>query len=127
MTEDVSFWSLVWAFANSPVGVTLIGGALAWLVSKVWTAKPEWQKVYEDHKGLLYDAVRYAEKLIPDNVQNKTAQRVDQALKYVLKAAPGAGLNESSVKQALDVVHAEIEEKGVVTLTTLKNLSSGEG
>jgi hypothetical protein len=107
MFAETSISSMVWAFINSPVGVSIVGGAFLWLLARVFAWRPQWERYHDQYKGLLISAVRHAEKAIPDDSPNKTAQRADAALKYVLGVH--AHLKEKDVSQALSVVHDDME------------------
>lgn len=102
----------LWAFLNSPVGVTIIGGFFAYLLGKVVTAKPEWETVFNRYRGLFFDAVRAAEKAVPDNAENKTARKADEALKWLLKIEPGLNGQKGEVlNRALAEAHDMIRKK----------------
>lgn len=85
---DTTLGALVWAFVNSPVGVSIVGGAFAFVLARLFTAQPSWQRTYDEYGGLFFDAVRHAERSIPDNTPNRAAQRADSALKFLLRLEP---------------------------------------
>lgn len=96
-------WSLIWAVANSPLGITIISAVVIFLLGKVFTAKPEWEKTFIQYRGLFFDAVRAAEKAIPDTTENKSAAKADAALKYLLKIEPGLSRSPTEdLKRALE-------------------------
>ena len=115
MTTDVVLAGL-WALMNSPVGVSAVVSVALWLVNKVYAAKPEWQK----YEGALIQAVRWAEKEIPDEAENKHLRRADAALKYALTAYERMNGRRADawareqLAQGLEVVHADLETAGVI-------------
>jgi hypothetical protein len=79
-----------------------------WIITKL----PRWQVFFNENKGALYDAVRFAENAIPDNTPNKAAQRADAALKFILANSPDAkGEKKATVRLAIDEAHAKLQEK----------------
>jgi hypothetical protein len=103
---------LIWAFANSAVGVTLISGALFWILGRIFTASPKAEQLVNTYKGLFFDAVRHAEKTIPDGSPNTSASRADAALKFILQLEPAlAKKKEADVRAALNIAHSALEEK----------------
>jgi len=111
MEEQQSIGSLVWLFVNSPVGLTIVGSVLVWILGMVFRQKPTWQKIYDEHKGLLVDAVKHAERAIPDDTENKAAARADAALKFVLKVQSHLGGRQKAVKEAINAAHNVVERK----------------
>jgi hypothetical protein len=113
-------WELVlnglWAALNSPVGVSLVAGAALWLVNQAYAAKPAWR----DYEGAIIKGVRWAEKEIPDGVENTHLKRADAALRYVLKAYErlngrrAAARMEEQLRQGVEIVHADLESAGVL-------------
>jgi hypothetical protein len=104
--------SLVWAFLNSPVGLTVVGGIVAYFLARLFKAKPEWEKVFHTYKGALFDVVREAEKAIPDDTPNSAAQKADMALKLLLKLQPSLRRKrEADVRAAITEAHKELENK----------------
>ena len=106
----------LWALVNSPVGVSVVASVALWLVNRIYAAKPEWQA----YEGALIQAVRWAEKEIPDGVQNKYLKRADLALQYVLKAYErmtghrAGDRMRAQLAQGVEVVHTDLEAAGVL-------------
>lgn len=104
----------VWAAMNSPIGITVAAGILAWLLKRVYMAKPRW-KAFE---GTIIGAIKYAEKEIPDHTENKSLKRLDCALGYVLKIYAQKKNHVVSpeiiaeLREAIGVKHAELEAAG---------------
>lgn len=96
----------LWAFANSPVGVALVSGVALFLLGRLFTAKPGWRATYDRYRGLFFDAVRYAEKAIPDGTEDRAAAKADAALKWLLKMEPALrGENEADLHAAISEAH----------------------
>jgi len=100
---------------NNEAVVTAIIGAVAWLVARMFAAKPAWVK----YEGLMITAIKAAEKLIPDDGTTSVGlQRADQAMReFVRQYAKMEGKNPAptlvtSVRAALPVVHARLETGG---------------
>lgn len=114
--EAASIGTLIWAFANSPVGVSIISGVVLFILAHVWKAKPAWEKVYDAYKGLFFDAVRTAEASIPDDVEGTAGKKADAALQLILKLEhPIRNKSKKDLRLALDKAHTEIEAKVEVT------------
>jgi len=108
VAESIGILATIWTLLQTPqaIGVILLiwGSSLALLFAK----RPKWQQYYDRYRGTLVEAVKFAEKTIPDGTDNKSAARADEALKYVLKIIGKA--DEKELKQAINVVHAEVEK-----------------
>lgn len=97
------------------MAITVIGGIVAFLLSKLWTAKPAWQK----YEGTIIAAVKAAEKAIPDTAENKATKRLDEALKYVLKiyeSQNGKATEETKqeLKEGIQIVHNKLENEKTI-------------
>jgi len=98
----------LWAVANSPAVVTALAGLLLYAINKLYLKKPLWAQ----YEGAVIAAVKFAEKEIPDDVANKSLQRLDTALRYVLKVyeqAQGRKATEAEVAEftnGIQVKHA---------------------
>lgn len=111
-------WELIgnylWAFANSPLGIALIIALVGGLLAKLYTKKPLW-KTYE---GSVIAGIKWAEKAIPDDTENKSLARLDTALKYVIvivESATGKTVTEAQKQQlaeGIKIKHAELEASG---------------
>jgi len=112
--EWLNFLETVWTAMNSPIGITITAGILAWLLERVYLARPAW-KAYE---GTIIAAIKYAEKEIPDGASNTAIERLNMALQYVLKVYARtegrmpSGKVEAELAQAIGVKHAELEAGG---------------
>ena len=103
----------VWAFLNTPLGISVVGAILAFLLGKVFTAKPKWKKLVLKYGPSLMQAVKTAEKNIADTTDNPGLAKLDAALKYVIELEPKLkGASDGDVKQALSAVHAAAESHG---------------
>ena len=101
----------VWLKANTAAGIAFILAAWSWVMAFLFTKKPKWKKYYDGNKGWMVEAVKMAEKQIPDDTDNKNARRADAALQYLLKLMGGnAPKDTEHLKQALNVVHGEVSK-----------------
>jgi hypothetical protein len=105
----------LWVFLNSSIGLTVVGMVFIAGMNRVCAAKPEWKKYLDQYAGTFIAAIKWAEKAVPDDCQDKSARRLDAALKYFLTVytqttgkTPTPAL-ELIIKEALQVKHAELE------------------
>ena len=105
---------VLWTVLNSPAGIAALAGLILWALNRLYAAKPEWRQ----YEGSIIAAIKFAEKEIPDDVPNKSLQRLDTALKYVLqvyeqtngrRATPDA---EANLKEGIQIVHSTLEANG---------------
>ena len=103
----------VWTILNSPVGITVMVSLLIFIVNKIYAAKPIWRQ----YEGLFTQAVKMAEKAIPDDSQNKSVRRLDEALKYVNKVLAQYNIKttDAEVVNGIEIIHAEQEQSGNLT------------
>jgi hypothetical protein len=104
-----------WVFLNSPVGITVVGSIALFAMNRAITAKPAWKRYLDQYAGTFVAAIKWAEKAVPDDCQDKSVRRLDAALKYFLVVytqttgkTPTPAL-ELIIKEALQVKHAELE------------------
>ncbi len=115
MDWDVVLQTL-WAVANSPAVVTALAGILLYGINKLYLKKPLW----EQYEGAVIAAIKYAEKTIPNDSANKSLQRLDTALQYVLKVyeqAQGRKATQAEIAEftnGIQVKHAQLESGGAV-------------
>ena len=108
-----SVLSAVWSAVNSPLGITVVAGALLWGLNKLYSVKPLWQQ----YEGAVIAAVKYAEKAVPDDSTNTSLARLDAALKYVLQIYESAQGRKATEKEVADltngiqITHAQLEAK----------------
>jgi len=111
--EGSSIMPLIWSFLNSPVGVSAVVFVLSFILGKVFTAKPKWKALILKFGPSIMQAVKYAEKQIPDDTHNKGLERVNSALKYLITLQPKLkGIAEDDLKEAISAVHASAEANG---------------
>ena len=91
----------IWQALNSPLGIAAVAGLVLWLLNRLYAARPGWKK----YEGAIISAVKFAEKQIPDDTENKGLLRLDAAMRYVLKVYA-----ETTGKQASDKVAADLKE-----------------
>ena len=110
------FLAALLAIIDQPAVVTAIAGLVAWLVAKLFTAKPAWIK----YEGLMLAAVKWAEKIIPDDAENKSIRRADAALnQFILLYERNHGASPApslviAVRDALPIVHDHAESEGTL-------------
>ena len=108
--------AIVWTVLNSAAGVVIAGVVLAWVLSKLFAWRPEWKK----WEGTIISAVKWAEAAIPEGTPNKSLAKLDEAMKYVLKAyasATGDVPSESTaqvLKEGIQIVHDQLEQRGTL-------------
>jgi hypothetical protein len=110
-SNEGSFGKGVWAFLNSSVGVSVVIFILSFVLGKIFTHKPKWKNIVLKYGPSLMQAVKMAEKKIPDDTDSKGKARLDAALKYVIELEPKLKESES-LKKALATVHANAESHG---------------
>ena len=106
----------LWAALNSPLGIAAVAALALWLLNRLYASRPAWAK----YEGSIISAVKLAEKEIPDDAPNKGLQRLDLALKYVLriyeqvqgKAADPAAT--AALREGIQLKHAELEAEGIL-------------
>ncbi|RLF28621.1 MAG: hypothetical protein DRN14_03875 [Thermoplasmata archaeon] len=99
----------VWEQLNTTFGLAFIAGVWSWIIARLFTKKPKWKQYYDQYKGHIIEAIKLAEKGIPDGTEDKSAKRIDMALKYILALTQDTKTNTDDVKQAIKVAHAELE------------------
>jgi hypothetical protein len=108
-----AIFTTIWSLLNSAMGVAVVAGVVLYILNKVYGKKPDWKK----YEGTIIAAVKWAEKQIPDDVPNKAAARLDEALKYVLKIHAEVENRQTTaaelavLREGIQIVHAELEAK----------------
>ena len=102
-----SFWMGAWEFINSPVGISL----LVYLLGKLWKRKPAWERMFDRHRGLFFDAIREAEKLHQEKASSQTKMQL--ALSYLHKLElplffKGTEPMVLGLEKALEIKKAEV-------------------
>ena len=72
---------MVFEWMNTPAGIGVVAGVALYIINWVYSRKPLW----EQYEGAIISGVKMAEKAIPDDTENKSVRRVDEALKYILE------------------------------------------
>lgn len=102
------------AFFASGAGFSIVVFVVGALLSRLWKWKPTWRQ----YRGSIISAIKYAEKAIPDDIENKTMKRTDAALKYVLRVfeeVEGREPKPSEVREideGIRIEHARLEAAG---------------
>jgi len=117
MEKVLEILAMVWAFLNSPFGLGMVITAVMWIGAKIYASRPSWRK----YEGAIIEAIKFAEREIPDDTPNKSLCRINAALQYVLKIHReinnrGATPEEvTEIKEGIRIVHAELESNGNLT------------
>ena len=111
--KESSFGKSIITFLNSSLGVSIVIFVLSFILGKIFTAKPRWKALTLKYGPLLMQAVKTAEKNIPDDTDNKGLARLDAALIYLINLEPKLKkIADEDLKQALSAVHAAAESNG---------------
>jgi hypothetical protein len=109
--------TMLWDVINSPAVITAVAGGVAIILTRLFIAKPAWAA----YEGTMIAAIKYAEKAIPDDVENKALRRLDTALQYVLKVFAerekriATPTEVAGLKESIQVVHADLEATGTLS------------
>jgi hypothetical protein len=107
---------LVWAVMNTPAGITIMASVFLYALNRLYAAKPAWAA----YEGSIIAAIKFAEKAIPDKSANKSVERLDEALKYVVKVyeeKTGKEVSdkvEAELKEGIQIVHNKLEVDGIL-------------
>ena len=105
---------LAWDILNSPAGITAMAGILLWILNRIYGSRPAWQQF----EGAIISAIKFAEKSIPDNTHNKSAAKLDAALRYVIelyteaRGKPPSKAVTESMAEGIRITHARLESDG---------------
>ncbi len=107
----------VWEFLNSPLGITLAAAVVLYVLQRLRASYPQWAK----YEGAIIEAIKYAEKTIPDDHPDRAVARFDTALAYVLRLyreankgrLPGSA-EVQAIKEGIRVKHAQLEAAGAL-------------
>ena len=106
----------IWTFLNSPLCITAIAALVLYLLKKARERYPAWM----DWEGTIVEAVKHAEKAIPDDAENKSLRRFNEALAYCLRVYQEAngkapsGRERRDIEEGIRLKHAELEATGVL-------------
>lgn len=101
----------MWDVLNQPIVITIVASIVVLLLNRLYAKQPVWKK----YEGTIIAAIKYAEKAIPDNTENKSVKRLDEALEYILKIhgqLPQKQIDE--IAEGVQIVHASLEATGSV-------------
>ena|SRR5690554_1146674 len=106
----------LWNILNQPVVITVIAGLVLWALNKVYAKKPAWQAF----EGTIIAGIKWAEKQIPDDSENKSLSRLNAAMQYVVKVyeevnghRPPAAI-EADLREGVQILHAKLEANGIL-------------
>ena len=101
---------------NSPLGITAVAAVFVIALNYLYSKKPLWAK----YEGSIISAIKMAEKVIPDDVDNKSVKKLDQAMRYVInvhRKARGQMPTPKEIaelKEGISIVHSKLESDGVI-------------
>jgi len=104
----------IWTFLNSPLGITAVAAVALYLLKRARERYPAWM----DWEGTIVEAVKHAEKAIPDDAENKSLRRFNDALAYVLRVYQETGggtppaRQRREIEEGIRLKHAELEAAG---------------
>jgi len=100
---------------------TLAVAALVWLLNR----KPAWLAAYHQYKGYVFQAIEWAEKIVPAVPGNRHIDKFEAALnrlKHVFTRLEGrlpTPAEAQCLEQAIEYGHAELERTGVLGVKML--------
>ena len=115
--QGASAASAVWTFLNSTLGIGILAGGLLWVLNLVYAKKPLWQSF----EGIIINAVKMAEKAIPDDTQSASAAKLDHALKLVVAVYEEYAKRKAtdaevlSLKNGISIVHDKLDASGTLS------------
>lgn len=72
---------MIWALANTSAGLVFLAGVLIYILNRLYAKHPAVRK----YEGYLIAGIKHAEKVIPDDTENKALAKLDAALDYAIK------------------------------------------
>ena len=89
---------------------------IIWALKKLFAKEPKVKLFYDDYKGAMIKAIKFAEAEIPDDTENKHLRRLDLALKYtveLINTAEERKLSKTKINPAkltadISAVHHEV-------------------
>ena len=106
--------TVIWDGLNTPAGLAIVGGIIAWLLVRLYERKPDWK----NYEGTIIAAIKHAEKAIPDDTENKSLCRLNCALQYAIKVYEHVNKTtisntmSASLREGIQIKHAELEVDG---------------
>ena len=87
-------------------------GLFGFLASKL----NPWHETWKKYEGSIISGIKLAEKNIPDDMPNKSMQKLDAALRFVLKAYAETNKGKQpsqktvdAIRQGIQIKHAELD------------------
>ncbi len=105
-------------FLNNPVVLLVITALLTYIIKTLWVKQPAWMELASQYAGDIIAAVKFAEKAIPDTVEQKGLKRLDEAMKYMITVyeattkMPVTEAVKADLRQAIITTHNELELNG---------------
>lgn len=104
-------YETIWSLINSPIGWSITGFIILFVINKLFAAKPAWAK----YEGPIISAIKWAEKAINDDTESAGMKKADEALKFFIKSytqARGKTPSDKIIEQVqlgMPIVHDKIE------------------
>ena len=101
----------IWDLLNTPIGISAVAGGILLGLNRLYAAKPEWAA----YEGTIISAIQFAEKMVPDDTQNRPIAKLNTALSYVLKVYDSTHKRKASKKlqsslvQGIQIQHEKME------------------
>lgn len=103
---------------NSPLVVAIVSGLFLSLVTHLFTRNPAWVTYYDKYKGAFFDAVRAAERAIPDDTANVAMARADFAMKLLLRIEPAlTNARAIDLQRGLSAAHDARKESDTTVIS----------
>ena len=118
----------IWNALNSPVAIAAIAAVVLWLLNRLYAKRPNWRR----YEGTVIAAIKYAERTIPDGVENKALRRLDEALRYVLNVHREVALRAATpeevadLREGIQIKHAELEAAGNLDAAAVEKLPGAQ-
>ncbi len=101
-------------YLNSPIAITAVAALALFGLNRLYSKQPLWKK----YEGTIVAAIKFAEKKIPDDTENKSLAKLDDALEYVLAVyakvnakRPSAKI-EHELREGITLTHEVLEKRG---------------
>jgi len=104
----------IWDILNEPLVIVALAGLLLYALNRLYAKVP----IAKKFEGAVIQAIREAERRIPDDTTNSSKAKLDTALQYVLKVIEkyeGRKPTRDESRQVLNAIeakHTEMEAGG---------------
>lgn len=120
-------FSSIWAFLNSPIGITLAVGLMGYLAKRFVLV----QNLADKYLGTIIQTIKGLEKSIPGGTASVGLERFDRALLLIvdyIEKVEGRDLSPTEsiqIANAISVEHAKLEADGNLSQSGLRIADSG--